>query len=161
MKRKLWKIVSCILTICLLAVSLNFLTNLMERKYSITKYQPFFEQEADFDVLFAGSSHVIQSIYPMELWNDYGIVSYNFGGHGNPIPTSYWIIKNAMDYTSPKLIVIDCLMLEYNIKMSKLYSQVHDSLDAFPLSATKIKATADLLNDPETLEAIENALPST
>jgi hypothetical protein len=62
----------------------------MERKASDFKYANFFEQDEDFDVLFFGTSHVINGIFPMELWNDYGIVSYNFGGHGNEIATSYW-----------------------------------------------------------------------
>jgi hypothetical protein len=62
----------------------------MERKSSDFKYADYFEQDEDFDVLFFGTSHVINGIFPMELWNDYGIVSYNFGGHGNEIATSYW-----------------------------------------------------------------------
>jgi hypothetical protein len=62
----------------------------MERKASDFKYANFFEQDEDFDVLFFGTSHVINGIFPMELWNEYGIVSYNFGGHGNEIATSYW-----------------------------------------------------------------------
>lgn len=147
MKRKLWRVTSCILTLCLLAVALNYLTNLMERKGG--KYQPFFEQKADFDVLFMGTSHVLDGVFPMELWNDYGIVSYNFGEGGNRIPTIYWVIENALDYTTPKLIVVDCLRLEMDEKTnSSSYSFVHGAMDAFPLSATKIKGTLDLLDDP-------------
>lgn len=156
MKRKLWRIISCALTICLLIVSLNYLTNIMERKESIKKYQPFFAQEADFDVLFMGTSHVLYGIFPMELWNDYGITSYNFGGHSNRIPNDYWIIENALDYTSPKLIVVDCLALESNEKTDTYYSYVHQSLDAFPISITKIKATLDLLNDPVLSKVMED-----
>lgn len=156
MKRKLWRIISCVLTLCLLAVSLNFLTNLMERKASLIMYQPFFEQEADFDVLFIGSSHVKNGVFPMELWNDYGIVSYNYGGDGNRIPTTYWVMENALDYTTPKLIVVDCYFLEEDTKTTPFYSNLHSSLDAFPLSATKIKATLDLLNDPVLSKRIED-----
>ena len=157
MKRKLWRIISCVLTICLLAISLNFLTNLMERKASITKYQPFFEQEADFDVLFMGTSHMRLGVFPMELWNDYGIVSYNIGGDSNQIPTTYWVMENALEYTTPKLIVVDCyrIRLEEKTPPDSRYSNVHTSLDAFPLSITKIRAILDLLNDPVISKGIE------
>lgn len=67
-------------------------------------------------MLFMGTSHVLNAVYPMELWNDYGIVSYNFGGHGNYLPTTYCIMKNALEYTTPKLMVIDCFFLGQNKK---------------------------------------------
>ena len=156
MKRKLWRIISCILTLCLLTISLNFLTNLVERKASIIKYQPFFEQNADFDVLFMGTSHVLTGVFPMELWNDYGIVSYNFGGDSSQIPTTYWVIENALDHTTPKLIIIDCFGLVSNDKTNWNYSYVHVSLDSFPFSATKLKTTLDLLNDPVMSTKIKN-----
>lgn len=157
MKRKLRRILSCILTVCLLAASLNFLSNLMERKDSIRKYQPFLEQDADFDVLFMGTSHVLDGVLPMELWNDYGIVSYNFGTGGNRIPTIYWVMENTLDYTAPKLIVVDCLRLDRDEKTTPSpYSYVHAAMDAFPLSITKIKAALDLLDDPVISKGIED-----
>ena len=88
MKGTLWRAIGCVLTVCLLLVSLNALTHLMERKDSIQKHQSFLEQEADFDVLFLGTSHVFCGIFPMELWNDYGIVSYNVAGYSSRIPTT-------------------------------------------------------------------------
>lgn len=153
MKRSFWGTINCVLTICLLIASLSFLTNLMERKASVIKYRPFFEQKADFDVLFMGTSHVINGVFPMELWNDYGIVSYNFGGHATSIPTTYWILKNALDYTNPKLVVVDCLRVD---ALTKTFGQdhIHISFDAFPLSKTKIAAVMDLADTNIFFEAI-------
>lgn len=156
MKKKLWRITSCVLTVCLLAVPLYYLTNLFEQKSSLYEYQAFFEQEADFDVLFLGTGHIKNDIHPMELWNNYGIVSYNFGSHASEIATLYWVMENALDYTTPKLIVVDCLYLEKNVKTCNLNSYVHTAMDAFPLSVTKIKATMDLLNDPVLSKKIED-----
>lgn len=139
--------VGCLVTLALLIAALAGLTRLLERKASYSKYAPFFAQEEDFDVLFMGSSHLLNSVFPMELWKDYGIVSYNFGGHGNQLATSYWVMENALDYTTPKLMVIDCYYLEYEMKTSMNFAQVHLSFDAFPLSRTKIRAAFDLLED--------------
>ena len=80
MSKNLLRVVSCIVTLCVTIGLLCPLTDLMERKSSDQKYESFFQQEQDFDVLFMGTSHVINAIFPMELWNDYGVVSYNFGG---------------------------------------------------------------------------------
>ena len=137
----------CLVTAALLVAALAGLTKVLERKASYAKYAPFFAQEEDFDVLFMGSSHLLNSVFPMELWKDYGIVSYNFGGHGNQLATTYWVMENALDYTTPKLMVIDCFYLEYEMKTSMNFAQVHLSFDAFPLSRTKIRAAFDLLED--------------
>lgn len=128
----------------------------MERKSSDVKYNDFFAQEENFDVLFLGTSRILGAVYPMELWNDYGMISYNFGGHSNQIATTYWVMKNAFDYTNPELVVIDCTNLSSNIKGSDIFSYIHLSLDAFPLSATKIQAVQDILEDPVMDEMIRN-----
>lgn len=160
MRRKLKIIVSCIITLSLTVCILSYLSDLMERKASDVKYKDFFEQEEDFDVLFMGSSHVINGVFPMELWNDYGIVSYNWGGHGNHLATTYWVMENALEYTNPKVMVIDCSLLSSDTKCSDTFSNVHLSLDAFPLSMTKIKSIWDLLDDPAMDRAIETgAIP--
>jgi hypothetical protein len=156
MKKRIKIIIGCIVIIFLIVSMLKYLTDLMERKSSDYKYADFFEQDKDFDVLFMGTSHVINAIFPMELWNDYGIVSYNFGGHSNQLATTYWVMENALDYTTPKVVVIDCLALESNTKCSNNFSYMHLSLDTFPITPTKIRAIIDLLNDPVLEENIEN-----
>ncbi|MCH5345282.1 MAG: hypothetical protein J1E64_14740 [Acetatifactor sp.] len=156
MQRKIKIAISCIITVCLTVCFLSNLTDLMERKASRIQYSDFFDQEEDFDVLFVGTSHVMNGVFPMELWDDYGIISYNFGGHANRLPTTYWVMQNALEHTTPKVVVIDCLYLSRNEKCSEAFSNMHLSFDAFPLNMTKIKATWDLLDDPVTKEALEN-----
>ena len=78
MRRKIEKAISCIITVCLTVCFLSYLTDLMESKASEIKYADFFDQDEDFDVLFMGTSHAVLGVFPMELWNDYGIISYNF-----------------------------------------------------------------------------------
>ena len=157
MKTIIKQLISCTITIFLTVVMLMGLSDLMERKYSVQKYNDFFQQEEDFDVLFLGSSHVIDGISPMDIWNDYGIVSYNLGGHSNTIPTSYWIMMCALEYTSPKVVVIDGYLLGSKYKISgDNYSSAHNSFDAFPLSKTKIQGIYDLMDDPVIKEEIEN-----
>lgn len=139
--------ISCTITLLLFICNITVLNNLTERKESRNKYYDFFEQKQNFDVLFLGSSHTINAIYPMELWDDYGIVSYNLGGHGNRIPTTYAVLKEALLYTTPKLVVLDCFHVKSNRMYSDSIEQVHLSMDAFPLTIQKYKSLHELIND--------------
>lgn len=147
MKQTTRHICSSIIVIALIAVCLTAISNLVERKDSKIKYRDFFRQSKTLDVLFLGSSHAIDSIYPMELWHDYGIASYNMGGHGNRMPTNYVVLREALNYSSPKLVVIDC----FNISSDRMYSdsieQAHLSLDAFPLTYGKVQGIHELIQD--------------
>lgn len=118
--------------------------NLTERKDSIEKFAQFYEQEEDFDVLFLGQSHVLNGIQPMELWNEYGIVSYNMAGHGNRLAMTYWVMKSALEHTNPKLVVLDCGMIGKDEKIGAI-EQLHLSVDHIPFGQTKIDMIEDLV----------------
>jgi hypothetical protein len=66
------------------------------------------------------------------------------------------VLENIFNYTTPKVVVIDCYLLEENYKYSPNFSQVHLSLDTFPLNVTKFQAIWDLIDDPFMEEAIKN-----
>lgn len=148
MKRKIKFLIGCMVTISIFVCLLGYMTGLTERKSAYVKYKDFYDQESNFDVLFLGSSHMLNGVFPMELWKDYGIVSYNFGGHSNRLATTYWVMKNALDYTKPKVVVIDCWGLSMNSKIKEDESgieQLHISFDSIPLGKNKIKALLDII----------------
>jgi len=153
MKKKILRLISCLVALALTLTLLAAVIYVTNRKSSISKYKDFFEEEKDYDVLFFGSSVVINSVFPMQLWQEQGITSYNFGGHANYISTSYWVMRNALDYTTPKVAVLDCRNLRVDSRYHDQYQFLHMSLDAFPLSKTKVEAVNDLLRDEETENA--------
>ena len=148
-KKIIKTIINCIIFLIVFALVMGYIAYVCKRKNSNEKYDDFFSQEEDFDVLFFGSSRVLNGIYPMELWEDYGMVSYNFGGHGNYIPVSYWVWKNSMDYNKPKLVVIDATFIQENKPYRENTQQVHLSVDSFPLTKTKYDMVEDLFGDPD------------
>ncbi len=124
------------------------LNHILIRKTNAAKYRTFFEQAEDLDVLFFGTSHAMDSIFPMELWNDYGIASFNLAESSNSLATTYWIIRNALNHANPKMVVVDISKMESNRKIARVsYQSV--SLGRFPLSADKVRAMYDLFNDKE------------
>ena len=147
MKKNIFKhIAEVAILIIILCFCLSGLAKLVEDKGSTIKYNSFFSSKDDYDVLFFGTSHVINGVFPMELWNDDGITSYNMAGHANTIATTYWMLKNSLDYASPKLAVIDCYGLSKDEKIGDNYNFIHTSFDEFPLSRTKVAAIDDLMS---------------
>lgn len=139
-------IMSCFMTVYLLVMSLQYLDHLMMRKDIIKKFHEFYEHEENFDVLFLGSSHVRDAVSPVDLWEEYGIVSYNLATPGCRIPSDYWVLKSALEYTSPQLIVLDCAYLfEEKVRQESVYN--HWIFDAMPLDQVKIEAVCDLYDD--------------
>ena len=122
-----------------------YVSDVTERKDSKEKFDEFYETE-NIEVLFLGSSHVLNGILPMELWNEYGIVSYNMGGHGNRMVLNYWVLMNALEHKTPKLVVLDAYMLGLEDKIADL-EQVHLSSDHFPYSQTKKDMIDDLVEE--------------
>ena len=155
MKKTVENIIEVVAVVAVVVALLAVVSNAVQVEASDEKYNDFYQQSEDFDVLFFGTSRVINAVMPMELWQDYGIVSYNFGGHNNTIPTSYWSMMNALDYTHPKLVVIDCMLVEDDAKVCDNAEYLHQTFDSVPISRTKIKALMDLCDDPELTDVNE------
>ena len=148
-----WKrVLSCFAALCLTLGLLGGLTRLTQKKDSYAKHAEFFEQDAPYDVFFVGSSRMMNGVFPMELWEDHGIVSYNWAQAGHPPPAYYWVMRLALDYKQPKLMVIDCYGMHFDAKTTAVFGLMHISLDSFPLSLNKIRAVRDLMDDPSMTE---------
>ena len=125
-------------------------------KDSAQKLNSFFREENDFDVLFLGISHMQVAVHPYEMWNDYGFTSFDFGESGNTIDSSYWVLRNALDYTKPKLVVIDIRHMD--AEEDKTFANYFRyNYDRFPLTKTKIEAALDLMPTKE--KALELLVP--
>lgn len=125
---------------------------------AFTTFDSFFKKDREYDVLFLGSSHPQSGIFPMELWRDYGIASYNCAvGNGNP-PNAYWTMMNMLDYAQPKLIVLECLRLGAIDKVSEPAS-AHTWMDSTPLSKTKLQTIDDLFSAYDPLPESDITFP--
>ena len=139
----------CVLLCLALAVGgLALLTDVTQRKDSVSKYSTFWADCSDLDILYLGTSHILNAVFPMELWAECGYTSYNLGGNSNTMAISYWTLMNALDYTTPKLVVLDCFEASYDARYRSTFF-AHHSLDAFPLSSTKAAAVCDIFSAPE------------
>ena len=122
----------------------------LEDKYSYQKYYDFYEEEENIDVFFLGTSHVINAIHPMELWDDYGIVSYNLSNYSEVMSVNYWQLVNALEYTTPKVVVVDLFSLGWEAK--NISKHLHHFTDYMPIGKTKANIVIDLLPKEDRLE---------
>lgn len=149
--RKIKNIISCIIVAVLLVLALDKCSSLLELKTSTIKYTPFYEAKTNYDVIFLGSSHMYNTVYPMELWRDYGISSFNWGYSNCTPAVEYYLLQDLIKYTSPKLVVIDAYGIaetghwtRYSVDSIGHY---HAQFDRMPLSKVKIDAAEDVFED--------------
>jgi hypothetical protein len=80
----------------------------MERKKDIKKYYPavrwdeFYKQNKEIDLLFLGSSHAYRSFIPEIFNEELNVKSFNLGSSSQSIKTSYFVLKEAKE-NQPKL----------------------------------------------------------
>ena len=148
-KQALFRLLKAVLFCALLALCISTATRLVQRKSSINRISPLLEQPEACDVLFVGNSHMVNCVFPQELWRQYGISAYNAASHGNTMPVTYWTARILMEhYLTPRLIVIDVKDVGSDEMLSVNSADVHMALDCFPLSLTKALAIEDLMNHP-------------
>ncbi len=145
--RRTRQIISCLIVFFLLLISVMKCADLLEAKEARKEYAPFFEGKTNYDVIFMGTSHMYNSVYPMEMWRDYGISSYNWG-YANCLPVvDYYLIQDIIKYTSPKVVVIDVFGIAEYGPWTKYredaIGQSHVQYDSIPLSREKIRAARE------------------
>lgn len=110
----------------------------------------FFNQKEDSqDVLILGSSHAYYNVYPMEMWDKYGIPAYNLGSPIQSMGASYHLLKQALKEQNPKVVVVEtyCTFLEKSSKSDERLRSVSDSM---PLGTDKWALLKEMeLTDPE------------
>lgn len=148
MKKRAIKIFWVCMAVLLFAAGLRFLTDLLNPGYAYTKNEEFLEEGEMYDILFLGNSHMTNAVYPMELWHDYGIASYNLAGYGDQIPTTYWMMECTLACSTPELVVIDCSNLRSELKV-KRKELLHAQIDCLPLNRDKWRMLCDLIEDPK------------
>ena len=92
-------------------------------------------------VLAVGSSHMQYAFNPGVYYAMTGAYSYVFASVCQPFDASYWIIKEAFEHQSPKLVYID------------IYTLLPQSSNCYANEVYYI--AGDMLSEPQTLEVYE------
>ena len=148
--------VSVLVLLALLLGGVAFCANALRMNDGYYKNTPFLEDDREYEVLFFGTSHMVNSVFPMQLWRETGITSYNLAIHGGSIASSYWMLQMALEYHKPKVAVMDVLLAKSNYMQTDL-PMAHAAMDPFPLNRTKLQAIRDIY--PDTASRAELLFP--
>ena len=154
--------VKAVALIVIVVMVMQAVFKVVERKESYEKYADFFDVADQIDVLYLGTSHVINGVNPVQIFEQYGYTGYNMGGHGSILPASYWELMIALQYCNPKVVFIDTYMLEKDYQyidvmdenataadLNTSVEQLHLNMDCWPYSDVKKAAIEDLIYDKE------------
>lgn len=165
------KFVSFVLITCLCVGIIN---EWLKPKYyyndtwpSTNTFKDFYDLEKDsVDVLFFGSSHAVSSLNPQILYDTYGITSYNLGSEQQSLVVTYYWLREALKYQSPKAVVIDTYMLHkfsdsyvYN-DMNCSEAAVRKAMDNMRLSPLKWEAAKTIEKTDPTQDSLSYILPN-
>lgn len=118
-----------------------------QKKESRDDYYDFIHSPLNSDILFVGTSHMTRAVNPMELWDINGYTSYVLAAAGNGVKRENAILDIALDYSTPKLVVLDTDQYWKADELDHQVKMYHNFSDAFPLSGTKIRTTLALYED--------------
>lgn len=109
--------------------------NTINGKKYVYNFNAFYKEKKNIDVFFVGSSRIYYTISPMEIWDKYGIISYDRGSSGQFYKHSYLFMEEIFKLHKPKLIVFDIgtFTTQYRTNL------INFILSTLPNNFTKIK----------------------
>ena len=156
--KSLRNIINSAFFLSILISSLLVINQLLLPKYIInnsdwpttSSYSQFYRMEENsIDVLFLGSSVVVNAFIPQEIYNNYGIGSYNLGSEQQSIFLSYYWLKEALRFQSPKVVVLDMKFmwdLHPDSAINTTEGLTRKCLDPMKWSPVKCEAVHSLCN---------------
>ena len=139
----------------LIAVCVSLVNRVLIPKYyynsdwsTTSAYLDFYNMEKDtVDVIFLGSSHCVAAFSPIELYEKYGIKSYNLGCEQQNILLSYYWLQEAMRFQKPQVVFLDTFMLfpyDRNAALNTSEATTRKAMDFMKWSGVKLRAVGDI-----------------
>ncbi len=146
-----------LLFVIILVSSLAEINQILSPKYiyansswpTTSSYKQFYKMKKNsIDVLFLGSSVCVNAFSPQEIYNTYGIRSYNLGSEQQSLVLSYYWLKEALRFQKPKVAVIDtkfCYLYKESYGLTNMSEGlVRKCLDPMRWSMVKVEAVNDI-----------------
>ncbi len=122
-----------------LTLNLYFMPKYIEDEKDGRITAEFYREKTNNDVLFVGSSCVYNGVNPILLWENHGIASYDRANSSQTSWISYFMIKDAMIVSDPKLVVLDLNFFRNEDDYVDEPSN-RKTFDGMRISATKFEA---------------------
>ena len=159
---KLKSVVRAAIFLIIIAVILCTVNISLRPKYYLSNsvwpttstYQAFYEMDRNsIDVLFFGSSYCVNGFSPMEIYNSYGIRSFNLGSEQQSVFLSYYWLKESLRFQHPSVVILEGRFLRTHHKenaINTVEGLIRKCLDPMKWSNIKLEAVTDLCRIDET-----------
>lgn len=155
-RKRIGNIIRCVVFLTILVLSLYGINKVLETKTTMrnniytttTTYNQFYKmQENTIDALFFGSSVAANAFIPQEIYNQYQIRTYNLATEQQSVFLSYYWLKEALRFQSPKVVILDTRFLfdihpETPINTNE--GLTRNCLDPMKWSKVKMEAVSEL-----------------
>ena len=156
---RLGPVLKCAVFLLILALTVHLSANVLRNKNYASASAAFYEEPRNsLDVLLMGSSHMLNAVAPMQLWEEYGVASNNLAQNGQVLPVTYYHIQEALRFQRPKLIVLDIYKAIQDSLIDSTAS-LHYTLDNMTFGLPKLRAVFDLLPQGERMEFLLDIIP--
>ncbi len=108
--KKIFTVIFFLLLLIIILLRLEDIIKIKQYSYNIDQ---FYKEKNNIDVFFLGSSFAQYGISPMEIWDKYGIVSYNRATTQQHYKFTYILLEEILLKHKPKVVVIDTYYLEW------------------------------------------------
>lgn len=113
----------------------------------------YYREENPHQVLMVGDCEVYETYSPITLWKNYGITSYIRGSAQQLIWQSYYMLKDALKYETPDVVVFNVQALMHNEPQQEEYNRM--TIDGMRPSVEKyMSAQASLTEDEHFIDYV-------
>lgn len=113
-------------------LSPKYMTDLVEG----SMLSQYYGEAGDHDVIFIGDCEVYANYSPMEMYRSQGITAYIRGSSQQLIWQSYYILKETLNYESPKAVVLNVNSMRYSEPVKEAYNRL--TIDKLRWSSEKV-----------------------
>lgn len=140
------KIICRVLVFFIVFSAIFWRINYVMRDKTECQYISGFKEEKNdsIDVIFLGSSQVVVSMEPLQLWNDTGITSYNCATSATNIPMMYYTAKMAMEKQHPEVMIADVSFICDSAELTAT-ERFHAIWDNYVLEKVKYEAISNIV----------------
>lgn len=131
MKSKILKalrnVVLAAVFVAALYVSVHYVLSVLEWKdgYGLRNWDEFYDLPKDSaDILCYGSSHNMCTVNHGLLWNEYGYTSASAGGIGLSLKTTYYFMKETLNYQKPKVMLLEMVYTVWDSEDYTSYEEI-------------------------------------
>ncbi len=111
--------------------------------------EEYYREEYPHELLIIGNCESYENISTMELWEEYGITSFIRGNSNQLIPQSYYLLREALEYETPKVVLLNIQAMTIPEQDTESYNRM--VFDGMRWSKNKLEAILETKMEEEHL----------